>query len=483
MMTLFWLVLGLIYLASLGLIFVIILRKPQPSAALAWILSIVFLPIAGALLYLVFGSGRLMRTNRRKQRANQQVRLNLLSQGGEVKSQAEKILKDLPAPLENIATLTSRLGSFNVLEGNQVRFLNSAEAAYDEMEKAITSAEHHIHLQSYIIQPDHIGRRFQELLIKKASQGVMVHLLYDAIGSYEMGKNKEFLAAFREAGIYPREFLPLRTFLRPWNLNLRNHRKILVVDNRIGFTGSLNIGGEFLTQTDSPDYDRWRETHLMMEGPAVTQLQWVFAEDWFFTTHIELSTEAFFQPAPPCGEDLVQVIASGPDDSRGAIHQSVLSAINEAQESVDLITPYFIPDETFLITLEMASRKGVDIRLIVPRKADHTFVSLATRSYYTRLLKSGVRVFEYQPGMLHTKLMTVDGHFSVIGSANLDIRSFGDNFEVNVQLYGARSAGEAQRIFEGDLENSREILLPSFMNRPMRKRVAENSCRLLSPLL
>ncbi|NIR49327.1 cardiolipin synthase [candidate division KSB1 bacterium] len=475
--------LWLLYLISLLLIPVVITKKDKPVTSVAWLLTIVFLPVVGAVIFLIFGTDRITNRGRKKLTSNAILRIRLREIEEEwAPNKAQMARNEMPKELETIRKLCQQLSLFDVVGYNQVDILVDAEDTYLKIEEAIEAATEHINVEYYIFRPDKTGRRFRDLLANKAKQGVKINFLYDAIGSYKLGWDRTFLQGFWEAGIEPKEFLPLRTFFRPWNMNLRNHRKILVIDNQIGFTGSLNIGDDFLAK-NQPKGVNWRETHLMIRGPAAAQLQWVFCEDWYFATDEELLSPQYFKPVDACGKEIVQVVASGPDESEEVIHKAVIMAVNQARNSVYITSPYFIPDQALSLSLEMAAMRGVDVRLLVPARSDHTLVSYAGRSYYDNLLRNYVRIYEYKRGYLHAKMMIVDGKFTVIGSANVDIRSFSYNFEVNVQIYGDSIANRAKKIFFRDLENSRELVAESYLNRPAYIRFSENFCRLFSPVL
>lgn len=472
-----------LYLISLCLIPIVITKKKRPVTTLAWMLAIVFLPVVGGFLYLIFGPDRISNPGRRKLFSNKKLRKHL----GDLEAEwnprrLNGASERLSRRLRDIEQVSQKLGFFGAVGNNSVEILVDAEDTYERIEEAILSAKHSINLEYYIFEPDLVGKRLQDALVKKANEGVEIRLLYDAIGSISLGWKKSFLKVFSDAGISVHDFLALRTFFKPWNINLRNHRKILIVDSKIGFTGSLNIGRQFLN--DSQPGDKcWRETHVLIKGPAVTQLQWIFGEDWFFATGEEVLSPRYLSPHKSPGSEVVQIVASGPDEREEAIHKSFLAAINQSERSVFLTTPYFIPERSLNLALQLAALRGVDVRILLPRTSDHKFVSMAGRSYYADLLKNGVKIFEYQRGVLHAKMLVVDGHFVSIGSANSDIRSFSYNFEVNVQIYGRAFARKAERIFLKDLESCKEIDLKKFLQRPAIKIFLENCCRLFSPVL
>ncbi len=475
----------ILYLLSALVLPMVITRKKQPVTAVAWIMAIIFLPIVGAVFYLIFGTERIVNKGRQKLFSNEALRTHLrLVEKNWAPITTSEIRKSLPEECENIRHVCRQLSFFDAIGHNQVDILVDAREIYQKKEEAIRNARKHINLEYYMFCADEAGAKFRDLLIEKAKQGVQVNLLYDAVGSRQMSWNRKFLKKFREAGIEPREFLPLRTFIKPWNMNLRNHRKILIVDNQIAFTGSINIGKDFLGQNrKSRKQRKWRETQVMIQGPAVAQLQWVFAEDWYFATGQQLLTPHYFHTVTEAGDDVVQTVASGPDVREEAIHKAFITAISQAKHSVYLTTPYFIPDQALMLALQLAARRGVDVEMLVPLKSDHPLVSYAGKSYYDELLQNKVTIYEYLPEYLHAKMLIVDSHFAVIGSANLDIRSFSYDFEINVQIYGETFAQKAEVIFFEDLKKSRKIDPQEYLQRPAYRRFGENICRLFSPLL
>ncbi len=431
-------------------------------------------------MYFLVGTERVTNKGKQKLWSNLRMRKKLVDLK---ETWASKNLPDASSELSegirDIMRISSELSLFAPVDNNEVQILVDADETYRKIEEAIREAEHHINLEYYIFYPDKVGARFRDLLAEKASQGVKVHFLYDAVGSIQLGWSWKFLERFHEAGIEPRDFLPIRTFFKPWNINLRNHRKVLIVDNNIGFTGGINIGEDFLDHGGK----RWRDTHIMIKGPAVIQLQWLFLEDWYFATGEDLLSHNHFLPTRSEGDYMAQVVPSGPDESGDAIQKVFFTAITRARKSVYLTTPYFVPDQTIMTALQTAAMRGVNVILLLPKSSDHRFVLLAGRSYYENLLKSGVKIFEYMAGIIHAKMLVVDGEIVVIGSANVDMRSFSYSFEVNVNVYNPEFADAAERVFLADLENSRELSSQKFFKRPSYVRFVENFCRLFSSLL
>jgi len=271
-------------------------------------------------------------------------------------------------------------------------------------------------------------------------------------------------------------------FSRHWHPNLRNHRKIAVIDGSVGFTGGVNIGDEYTGR--KLKVGPWRDTHMQVEGPAVNHLQEIFAEDWYYAKGVDLLIEdKYFPDHDPRGDQMVQIIASGPDTDTQPIHRIIFTAVTLAQEKVYLTTPYFVPDQALLVALETAALRGVDVQLMLPHRSDMRLVLHAGRSYYDQLLRSGVKIFEYESGILHAKSLVVDDRWATVGSANMDVRSFQLNFEVNAVIYGEDFSQNLTRLFKKDLARARQITLESRSKKNLRSRVAESMARVFSPVL
>jgi len=467
------------YLLSFVIIPSILLDRRDPEATLAWMLVIVLLPYLGTALYYLVAHTRVKRRTRKKQRSDHVFRYSLdRAVDSAFTRAASSSTPELPEGTRHIARLAGRLTKTSLLPGNAVEVFIEANRAYESMAEAIRSARHHVHLMTYIFRPDRAGEYFRDLLIEKARQGVQVRLLVDGFGGSQI--KSSFIRPLTDAGGKFARFVPIFGRLR-WRPNLRNHRKILVADGRIGFAGGLNIGEEY--QGRRRAYAPWRDTHLRLEGPVVRQLQEVFAEDWLFSADEDLADPKYFPDIPPCGSELVQVVYSGPDQDHETIHAVFFSAVNEAQKSILITTPYFVPDSTMLAALKTAAWRGVDVRILLPGKSDMRLVQWAGRSYYQELLEAGVKLYEHRPGILHAKTMVIDRAWSTIGSANMDIRSFRLNFEVNVLVWGAAFAARLEQIFHRDLFGSLLITQNQLTEKPLTDRLAEGLGRALSPVL
>jgi cardiolipin synthase len=445
----------------------IILQKREPVATLSWLMSLALLPYIGFLVYFLLGPQRIRRQRLRRGRARS--RLDVLgTAAGE----------DSPAiELGRIAQATTGLAPSTATAAD---WLVDGSATYDALCAAIAGARHHIHLEYYIWNPDRCGQRLLEALTARAREGVKVRLLIDAVGSSLL--RQRHLKALVDAGGEVGWFHPtgLRPFSRPW-LNLRTHRKIVVIDGRTGFIGGINVTDEE-DETVSPH--AYRDLHLRVEGQVVRSLQLVFVEDWVYAAGCEASqfSEAEYWPQSPAGDVAAQVLVSGPDSSWEAIHRLHVAAIHEARRRVWLVTPYFVPGEAARMALTSAALGGLDVRLLVPRRSDSLMVTLAARSYFDELLAAGVQIYEYGPRMLHTKALLTDDELCLVGSANFDHRSFRLNFEASLLLRDRRCSQALAELIEGELACSTRVR----PDRPLglwRQRLPEALARLLSPLL
>jgi cardiolipin synthase len=467
------------YLLAFILIPRLLLDRRGPEATLSWILIIAFLPYLGAFLYYAFGRTRIRRRARRRQRYHFVFRNSLDRLPEPAVYKAEPAAVPLVKEAREIAKLAAKLTDTPLVPGNGLEVFISGPTAYNRMEQAIVSARHHVHLMSYIMRTDQTGHYFRDLLAQKAREGVQVRLLLDGFGAYPI--NGAFIRPLVEAGGHFAMFAPIFSRLSHWRPHLRNHRKILVVDGHIGFTGGLNIGDEY--QGRKRRHAPWRDTHLSIQGPAVRYLQEIFSEDWFYATEEDLAEPEYFPVQPPQGPDLVQVIGSGPDYDAETIHRVFFTAINEARNRIHITTPYFIPDPAMLLALKSAAWRGLDVRLLLPGQSDLKLVQLAGRSYYRELLEAGVRIYEHRPGILHAKTMVVDGVWSTVGSANMDTRSFKLNFEVNIMVWGEAFATRMEEIYRQDISDSQRVSLADLDAKPRWAHLAEGVSRVLSPVL
>lgn len=372
--------------------------------------------------------------------------------------------------------------------GNKVELLIDGPTTYDAMFKAIENAKDHINMETYIIEDDEIGQRFSELLISKQSSGVQVNLIYDSVGSIRTPK--EFFKLLKDSGVNVLEFNPINPLIarKGWQVNQRDHRKLLIVDGQVAFVGGINISsvyssGSFGKSKSTKNKQQWRDTHLRMAGPVVSEFQKLFMTTWSQQKGDPLADKAYFPEPSSKGNEVVRAIGSSPEEPYSQIYVTLLSAINSAETQVFLTNAYFVPDPKLLAALKEAVQRGVDVRLLLPEKTDSIMVFYASRSYYDELLSAGVKIYERQDALLHAKTALVDGVWSTIGSTNLDWRSFTNNQEINAVMLGQDFGGQMQTMFEKDLESSKLITLKAWRSRSIAARIKERVARLWARFL
>lgn len=367
--------------------------------------------------------------------------------------------------------------------GNKVTLLVDGPTTYNAMFAAIANAKDHINMETYIIDDDEIGRRFSALLISKQRNGVQVNLIYDSVGA--ITTPKAFFEPLKESGVNVLEFNPVNPLLarKDWDVNRRDHRKLLIVDGQVAFVGGINISsvyssgsfGRFKsTKADTP----WRDTHLRMAGPVVNEFQKLFMATWTEQQGAPLAARNYFPEPARQGNEIVRAIGSSPKEPYSQIFATLLSAINSAETQVDLTNAYFVPDPQLLAALKEAVQRGADVRLLLPDKIDSALVYYASRSYYDELLSAGVKIYERQDALLHAKTALIDGVWSTIGSTNLDWRSFVNNQEINAVMLGQDFGTQMQALFETDLESSKLVTLEAWRKRSIGARIKERAARL-----
>jgi cardiolipin synthase len=467
-----WALLG--PLLTAGTIVWILATKKNQTSAVAWCLVVLFLPFFGPLLFLLFGYQHVSRPLRRKRRQRQRFR----DETGNL-PRAEAQAASLPAEDEDVARLACRFGAFPVSAGNQLTFYHEGDTAFPAMLDAIRAARHHIHLEMFIFQPDSLGQLFLDTLAQKAREGVQVRLLYDAMGTHRLGRR--LLESLWQAGGKSSVFLPINPFRRRIQINMRNHRKILVVDGQVGFVGGMNVGDEYRGRVAR--FGFWRDTQMKLEGPAVAQLQHVFAEDWDFAAGEDLRDAAYFPSVSAAGAHAVQIIDSGPDRELKSIREMYFAAVLRARQRVWIASPYFVPDDGLLDALCLAGYLGVDVRFLGLYQPDKWIPFFAGRYYWREVLNAGVKVYQYTKGMMHSKVVLVDGQWASVGTANFDIRSLHLNFEVNALLYAPEAVALLEEAFRNDLKTAIRLDRHVFARRPFGGRLLDNACRLVSPVL
>jgi cardiolipin synthase len=453
-----------------------LLMKRDPRSALGWIVVCLTLPLIGPFLYWLMGINRISRTARRWQESGRRLSGYTAFQTLTQVDASQDLPCDTPQ-LKKLRLLSDRVVTTALTSGNRVSAYHNGEQAYPAMLEAIVAARTTIHLSTYIFDGDRTGRSFVEALVNAAARGVEVRVIVDGLGEkYSRPTARKLLQGSR---VHIARFLPMRQGGR---LNLRNHRKILVIDGRVSFSGGMNIGGRHMVvqpETSSPVVDM----HFKIEGPVVNDLQKVFLEDWFFVTGELLDDKRHFPRLETVGTPLVRAIADGPDKEFRKLSWIIMGALSCAGKRVQIMTPYFIPDRALISALITTALRGVEVSLILPARNNLPLVHWATRSYLWELLQCGIRIFYQPPPFVHTKLFIVDGLWSLIGSANLDPRSLRLNFELNLEIYDCHLNGELEKHFLETLSRSREITLTEMDSRPLPEKLRDGTAKLFSPYL
>ncbi|MFO7896884.1 MAG: cardiolipin synthase [Candidatus Cloacimonadales bacterium] len=467
-------------LTIITVIFTVVMGNNEPIFTIAWLQILIFLPVVGFILFLMFG------INYRKRKMFRKKADLDLSQLKNFRSllHQQKSLKFHDFKIENltqshIVKLLYRNNHSFLTINNQVQTYHDGATTNRQIFEQLQQAQAHIHLEYFSINNDQTGLELQKILIAKAKAGVEVRLIYDAVGCWKL--RKKYLQPLRDSGVQAIAFLPVTLPVLSSKLNFRNHRKICIVDGKIGFIGGVNIGDKYMGASKRFGY--WRDSHLQLQGDCVYSLQKSFLIDWNFLSNEKIRLEKYFPKHNIQNLLPLQFAISGPDSQWENILQLYFSAITQAQKRVYITTPYLVLNESILTALTTAALSGVDVRIILPHKADHLVVFLGSHSYYKELLAAGVRIYHYQRGFVHAKVLLVDDEFVSVGSANMDIRSFKQNFEINAIIYDQDYSQKMIEQFQADISYSSEIILSEFEKRNFWHKSGESIARLVSPLL
>ncbi|HWA08794.1 MAG TPA: cardiolipin synthase [Opitutaceae bacterium] len=468
------------YFATWGFIPHLLLLKKRPAATLAWLWAILFIPLLGALAYFAIGTDHLKRRRlkRRKLFSARSSRQPGVT-GDATDGASAALLHTLPARDRQFFRLISRINQLPVSSAAQLRVLQDAEQFYPALEARIRAARHHIHLEFYIWQGDETGLRLLRLLTEAAARGVRVRLLLDGVGSRAFAET--LVTDFKLAGGKFSWFQSLDPRRKRFFLNLRNHRKLQIIDGTTAFVGGMNIGREY--EGLDALLGHWRDVQVEATGAVAAELQEVFADDWFFATGEKIYQADYFPAHADHPRFPVHVVLGGPDRRNEPISKSIVSLLNEATDRVWIATGYFVPDDILLAALELAATRGVDVRLLISEKTDHPFLVTVGRSYYGQLLAAGVRLFEYSAGIYHSKVAVADDQWAMVGSANLDYRSMRLNFELNLLFRSKEQNAALGHRLERDFARCVAIDRATFARRPFRQKFVEAALRPLSPLL
>jgi cardiolipin synthase len=470
----------LYFLTVVFIAILIILENRNPVKTISWILILVLLPFAGIVFYLFFGQEyrKTKMYSRKGLKDLEKLRNLTLVQLGNLPKEQFRISDRLYTKKRLMNLFLSNSNAI-LTNNNEIQVLKDAKETFPEIFNSIEQARHHIHLEFYIVEDDSIGNYLRELLIRKAREGVEVRFIYDDVGSWEL--KRKFLRSLSDAGVKVDCFMRVRFPNLTSKVNYRNHRKILVVDGETAFVGGLNFADRY--QNGVPGIGPWRDTHLKVSGGAATALQIIFMADWYFVSKEILRGENYFKPFEAGNGKLVQMVSSGPDSDWESIGQAYFAAIASSTEYVYISSPYLMPPSDIMTALKTSALGGIDVRIIVPGLSDAVSSKWGTNSYVEELLEAGVKVFFYQAGFIHSKVIVVDGIFSSVGTANLDFRSLETNFEVNAMIYDEETAEVLASHFIEDQGKSREVVLEEWIKRPRINKIKESFARILSPML
>ncbi len=463
-------------------VIIVFFQRREPRSVWAWLLLLYFIPVLGFVFYLFIGQDIRKRKMFRVKEVEDHLSDIIRQQEHQIKRKSPEEMDENISDYRDLIMYNLEVSGAMLSDDNEVKIYVDGNQKFEALLEDLKKAEHFIHLQYYIIRNDVLFQRIRGVLEEKAAQGVEVRILFDAMGCRSVPRR--FWKNLNAKGIQTAEFFPAIMGRLQLRINYRNHRKIVVIDNKTAYVGGFNVGKEYI------DLDRkfghWRDTHLRIQGSAVLALQLRFLLDWNYAARENLLQEPLlFEGVAPSRKDAckMQIISSGPDNATQQVRDNYLRLISKAQERIYIQTPYFIPDEAIFDALLIAAKSGIEVNIMFPCKPDHPFVYWATYSYIGDMIMAGARCYRYDNGFLHSKGMAVDGKAFCYGTANMDIRSFALNFEVNATVYDRDKTIEMENIFKEDLKHCTQITRDIYTERKLWFRAREQVCRLLSPLL
>ncbi|REG87346.1 cardiolipin synthase [Winogradskyella sediminis] len=466
------------YTVALSAVVTILLKKVNPTKALSYIIGLLALPFIGLLIYYLFGQEyRKNKIFSRKHVLNQSI-IKKIQKELELDSEDINEVDDVLEQKSKVIPLLYNNENSKLTIRNEVKLIKNGDEKFKILFKDLKEAQYHIHLEYFVIKDDKIGTELLNILCDKAKDGLEIRIVIDDVGSSISSKMKRKL---KDCGIEMHPFMPVRFSNSTGKMNYRDHRKIVVIDGKIGYVGGVNVSDNYINAYN----DRyWRDTHIRLTGEAVKPLQILFFTTWDFVSGDELEISKTYFPEHNCKDNVpLQIAASGPDTDWSNVMEAIFVAITNAEDHVYITTPYFIPNSEIVTALQVLARSNKDVKVIVPKKSDSWIAEYATNSYLEMLLEAGVEVYQYTKGFIHAKTMVVDGVFSSVGTTNMDYRSFNINFEVNALIYDETISSELTEFFNDDLKHSEKLELESWKNRSKRTKLVEAVARLMAPIL
>ncbi len=450
-----------------------IMKDRTAQGAIAWAISLITFPYLSVPLYWIFGRSKFR--GYIKLRSSRELEIRAVIEKLRQASREQEIIDDIRNSDEQVL---AQLADMPMTCGNSARLLINGADTFDQIFERIEAAVKYVLVQFYLVNDDTLGRRFQAALMKKAAAGVAVYFLYDEIGCHSLPGR--YLDELRKAGVRLSSFQTTKGKANRFQINFRNHRKIVVVDGRTAFIGGHNVGDEYLGL--NPHHGHWRDTHVCIDGPAVQGVQCCFLEDWYWATGTV--PELVWEPAMAANGNMrALVFATGPADKLDTCGLMFIHAFNSARRRVWIASPYFVPDPPVISALQLAAMRGVEVRILLPQKPDHRMVYMASFSYYEKTLPLGIKIYRYQKGFLHQKVFLVDDHLAAVGTANFDNRSFRLNFEITMLFHDDGFAKEVEKMLEDDFADSRRVAMVDLEKRPYWFRFLVRFARLLAPIL
>lgn len=474
--------LGINYLLVISLSILIILKNKNPSKTFSFLFALAVLPFLGLVVYYFFGQDyrkskifekKYILDNNRIKKWREQLKLD--------QDEKDDFAADFGESIYKIYTLLKHNEKAVLTFDNDVEILINGEKKFERLREDLANAENHIHMEYFVLFDDELGTELIDILSKKATEGVMVRLIYDDVGSDISSKAKKKMT---DAGVHHFPFMPVRFSNSTSKLNYRDHRKIVVIDGKVGYVGGINLDQKYDNSYDNERY--WRDTHLRLQGGSVGSLQSSFLLSWNFVTENEMKIEQDLFPIHKSESQepvAVQMAASGPDTDWANIMEALFCAMTAARDRIYITSPYYMPNDAIFTAMKTAARSGVDVRVIMPYESDSWAAQYASDSYIEESLESGIRIYRYCKGFVHAKTMLFDDRLSTVGTANLDYRSFALNFEITALIYNKTINEQMAGIFENDLKNCEEVELERWRERGVRRKLKESFCRLWAPLL